>query len=293
VRHGVARVAAIAACLLGILTQVPHAGAGGNAAETDASAGVEGQNPFTEVFSKTGEATFSPPKVGIPGSVCSFHKGLTGEPGFDGIPFDPNPIADPVHGPYYVLHCVAPNGRTSDTVQQFNPADPGDPAIALAAVAERVRASLPLPIPQVATSPPADKPQLVGLKTWLWLTSPYEATKVDASIPGITSTLIAEPYQLSWNPGDGDGRDWVDCGNSPGKAWDRKKPDATTTCGHTYINRSTVDSPEGAYSVTVEVHYRMTWQATNGEGGRLADLVRITTFPMLVHELQAVIQGGR
>lgn len=142
----------------------------------------------------------------------------------------------------------------------------------------------PLPKPQPLTSPPNAK-TYVNLKTWLAV-SGWESVETSAGVPGLTTTVVAEPKEAIWKMGDGQ---TVRC-TGPGKAYDPGVPEAAqdTDCGHIYRRSSAGVSPGDDYPATVTVTYRVTWSATDGSRGDLGMLPVTTNFAMRVREVQLV-----
>jgi hypothetical protein len=198
----------------------------------------------------------------------------------------PNPE---VGRPYFV-QCRDPSGAIVSTViDEFDPADLAPGVAAALPIALDALNNLRLPAPEIVTSPPADGEQIVGVKTWFWLDR-WQSESAAAQSANVRATVVATPYVVVWNPGDGESN--VTCWNQ-GKAWDPNWPTAKTDCGHVYIHRSTLKSPGATFSLSATISYRVTWSATNGESGTFDQPISTTgTVPLLVHEIQAVIGPG-
>jgi hypothetical protein len=197
---------------------------------------------------------------------------------------------NPEVGRPYFVQCMDPSDEiVSTAIDEFNPGDL-TPAVAAAfPIAQDAVNNLRLLAPEIATSPPADVEQVVGIETWFWLNR-WQAESAVAETGNVKATVVATPYVAVWDPGDRE--DKVTCWNQ-GKAWDPNRPNADTDCGHVYIHRSTLKSPNGTFSLSATIWYRVTWSATNGETGTFDQPISITgTVPLLVHEVQAVIGPG-
>lgn len=142
----------------------------------------------------------------------------------------------------------------------------------------------PLPKPQPATSPP-DAQTYVNLQTWLAVTG-WESVETSASVPGLTTTVVAEPTEAVWKLGDGE---TLVCAG-PGKTYDHTVPEEhqDTDCGHVYRRSSAGATPDNNYPASVTVNYHVTWSATDGSRGDLGLLPVTTNFPMRVREVQLV-----
>ncbi len=198
----------------------------------------------------------------------------------------------PSHPGLTLAECVAFLERTEDRdacvpATPSPPPEPGAPptrsardapTIDAGVVAERVRESMPVHLPAVHTSPPADGFQLVGLQTWYWLDPDgWAPTSVRAEVADAWIEVTATPTVARWTPGDGAGV--VTC-DGPG----RRHPGtagARTDCGHTYVE-------VGAVEIDVAVVYGIAWTASTGETGTLAPLVLDTSVTIEIQQRQAV-----
>ena len=142
----------------------------------------------------------------------------------------------------------------------------------------------PLPKPQPATSPP-NAQTYVNLQTWLAV-SGWESVETSASVPGLTTTVVAEPTEAVWKLGDGA---TLVCAG-PGKNYDHTMPEENqdTDCSHVYRRSSAGATPDNNYPASVTVKYHVTWSATDGSRGDLGLLPVTTNFPMRVREVQLV-----
>jgi hypothetical protein len=157
-------------------------------------------------------------------------------------------------------------------------------------IARQLARRLPLPEPDVATSPPAGRDQLVGVPTWLWVRDAWEPRSVSASLGGATVTVTATPRSVRWDMGTGDR---VTC-DGPGTAYDPSAPDSAqdTDCSYTY-RRSSAAQPGERYPVSTRVRWRVRWTASGiAGGGDLGSVTRSTGLSLRVAEGQALVTSG-
>ncbi|MEY2463167.1 MAG: hypothetical protein QOH64_1305 [Acidimicrobiaceae bacterium] len=218
------------------------------------------------------------------GSVtCQLHD-FAGPTGGGGPIVGPGELAQPpfVEGQSYIVVCTNDAGETVyAAIITYQPGISLVDAITLARQAYR---ELPLLYPDPHTSPPFNTPQLVGMRTWLWIDeAQWHDQSATAAVLGLSATATAHPTKVIWDLGDGT---TVTC-LGPGIAYDTARPPAEqhTDCSHVY-QRS------GAYDVTATIVWEVTWTASNGAGGSLAPLQRGTGFPVPVEQRQAVITNG-
>jgi hypothetical protein len=161
----------------------------------------------------------------------------------------------------------------------YNPAD----IIDAGTLARRAFNELPLLYPRPRTAPPVTAKQLVGVKTWLWVDpADWVDQSATASIVGLSATVTARPSKVIWKMGDGT---TVTC-NGPGTPYNNSRPDneQSSDCSHIYQH-------DGIYTVLATIVWTVSWTATNGQGGVLANVQRSTQFPLTVEQRQAVING--
>jgi hypothetical protein len=181
---------------------------------------------------------------------------------------------DPASGGWYAKIC----GPDYKGVFYIGRVDPGD----LLAEARR-RLSLPFPVPH--TSPTGE--QLVNVPTWLWIDGQsWHALRSTASVPGVSVTVIAEPFDSVWSMGDGS---QVTCAGT-GTPFDpaRSNPAAESSCSHTY-RHSSAGEIDQQFHGSVTVQWRATWSVTGAPGGgNLDSLFRTTSFAESVSEVEAL-----
>jgi hypothetical protein len=170
---------------------------------------------------------------------------------------------------------------------QYNPADAVNPGPDLAALARQAYDDVPLTFPEPMTSPAIDIEQITGLPTWLWIDpGGWQTLRARAELAGFWVEVVAEPQRVQWDLGDGE---QITC-DGPGTPYDPSVADGdqSTDCSHVYQNVS-VDQPGGQYAASATIEWSVTWQASTGATGVLADASRTTTFGMTVSERQAVV----
>ncbi len=205
-------------------------------------------------------------------------------------------------GAYYDFHCqtVSPSGATVGEVQGTSwipdaatgaglQAARGVPAIAplppAAVLAREAADELLLPAPRLEMSPAADRDQVVGFPTWLWLDpaslSPRSRT---VAVPGESVTAGAVPVSTTWVLGDGSTLTCTGAGTpyTSGVAPAAASPD----CGHTYSQPS-VGQPGGRFAVTVTTRWQISW-AGAGQAGVLPELARSAVGSVRVAEVQTL-----
>jgi enoyl reductase len=161
------------------------------------------------------------------------------------------------------------------------PAPPG-PSLDARTLAEIARAFLTVPTTPISSNPDTalGKPSTVNLPTWLW--SAPAAVDVTAAIPGLASTVTARledirivsvPADATRNPGSGD------CGGL-GRAFDGGV--GAPPCGVTF------GASAAAVTVGLSAVWRLTWAATNGQGGDLGTVPFAQDLGFTVHEVQVI-----
>jgi len=163
------------------------------------------------------------------------------------------------------------------------------PVVDIMTIVRQVYAEVPLALPVPHTSPPVDADQLVGFPIWMWVDGAvWRSFDAQASVSGITVTVVAQPKSLQWTMGDGT---VVSCAG-PGTAWvEGSDGDQRSDCSHIYQYVS-AHQPDGRYHASVTVTWSVAWSASTGEAGTLPDASRSTGFDLNVVERQAVITYG-
>lgn len=159
----------------------------------------------------------------------------------------------------------------------LTPADPTNPDPVLTLL-EQAAATLSIPLPNIATTPPRGGTQLVGLPVWFWSTN-HQPTSATASITDLSATITAIPGPLAIDMGDGT---TLICptGGTPYKPA-LPSSSQSSDCSAPYDRNAT-------YTVTASVTWTLTWTATNGQSGTLPAATRTTTFTLAVQQAQGV-----
>jgi hypothetical protein len=166
----------------------------------------------------------------------------------------------------------------------FTPAQPLPVINAAADAALLARELLPLPDPDIATSPPVGRPQLAGVATWYRIGDAWQTFSATATLEGVSATVTATPTTVVWEPGDGAAA--FTC-TGPGDVYDPNDPRAVSDCAHTY----TVATADGAsVALTATITYEVAWTATDGSADTLDPVTRTATVALEVDEVQAVIR---
>jgi hypothetical protein len=198
-----------------------------------------------------------------------------------------------VEGDWYYTSCRYDDNGELDYAAywQYTPADPVNPGPDMEALARRAYDQVPLTFPVPRTSPAIGLEQITGLPTWLWVDpAGWQPLSARAELAGFWVEVTAEPQRVTWDMGDGT---VVEC-DGPGTAYDISLADGaqSTDCQHTYQVVST-DEPAGQYPTSATITWAVTWRASTGDTGVLADASRTTTFGLTVSERQAVVTYDR
>jgi hypothetical protein len=192
-------------------------------------------------------------------------------------------------GAWYLVSCTSSSfsGTAGGIVWVL--AGSAAPLPAPEVLAQQAVNQLSLPGPQVVTSPPPERMQLVNVPTWLWLDqdawAPMSAT---ASVPGESVTATATPTSVTWVLGDGS---TVEC-SGPGTPYRAGSDPAAASpdCGHTYV-RSSAGEPGGVFVVSATVSWGVSW-AGGGQSGTLPALTTTSSVQLRVGESQAINTSG-
>jgi hypothetical protein len=223
------------------------------------------------------------------GPVCTYTPvDLSAEAGFGVPPGGPTP------GSWYLVQCPGLPGQSVSI--EWIPAKgnvPPPPVTANAgALAAEAAASIVLPAPEIVTSPTTFS--IVNLPTWLAVNPvmwhSYQAT---ASVGAVTATAVATPVAVTWIMGDGG---VVHCGG-PGTLYEPDLPAGgqSSTCSYSY-GRTSDEEPatdgdpnDGAFVVTAQVQWNVTWTASgDAGGGTLPSLTTRSTEAVRVEQVESV-----
>lgn len=166
------------------------------------------------------------------------------------------------------------------------PTTPGGPAPIPSVLAKTALSKAAWPTIKVDFNPSPDR-LLVNFPTWLHLTSGWRSITASASEAGVSATVTAKPESVQWEMGDGA---TVIC-HSAGTSYDARLTwQANLTardCGYTYTTSSS-GAAGSRYSVTVTVHYAVTWTSNAGGGGSLGGYDRNATTTVAVGQIESL-----
>lgn len=244
-------------------------------AEGSPSGGADVEDDTPVVYVSTPGSTGAAKKSEI---TCTYAR--VGDKNTKVYEVDGTEIVHDEPGYWYVKRCFNAEGDEvqSETVW-IGVVDPAD-------LAAQARKALPLPLPEVATSPDSGGDQLVGIPTWLWINGGWAPASATAALPGASVTVTAVPDSVTWEMGDGSK---VVC-RGPGTPYDARRPSdqQTTDCSHTY-RRSSAGQPNDRFAVAATVAWRASWTASGvAGGGSLGVVTRTTRFGLRVAEAQAL-----
>ena len=138
-------------------------------------------------------------------------------------------------------------------------------------------------VPEIELSPPGR--QVVGVPSWLAVTSRLRYDEVSANAGPVWATAWALFRDVTWDFGNTDPP--LDCRQDVAKVWDpTTNQPQTSRCTHTYTNSS--GSP---FDVTATIHWNI-WQQTNTNPSWhwWGTISRSTTIPVQVTQLQSAIR---
>lgn len=170
---------------------------------------------------------------------------------------------------------IADNQRVTWMVDPATGVQEVDP---LTMMIDMARATIVIPLPAIATSPPLGGTQLVGLPLWFWSQSHFPVS-VTATIPGLSATLTATPGPLHIDMGDG--TSFTCSGGGTPYDPNRSYRDQSTDCAGTYDRH-------GPYTATATVVWALSWVATNGQSGTLPSVTRQASVDLNIRQAQAV-----
>lgn len=195
-------------------------------------------------------------------------------------------------GAWYRQVCVVDaKGNTTGIVMWL--AQPPAAAVNPLVLAQQALGYTPFGSPAIRLDPPANRDQLVGVTTWLWLAGgSWSPVSASASAGGVTVTTTAVPQQVTWTMGDGS---TVAC-QGPGTPYDPSRPDAQPTCSYTYA-KSSAGQRGGTFTITATESWQVAWTAAGvpagvPAGGNLGPVTRTSQLPVRVAESQAINTGG-
>jgi len=211
--------------------------------------------------------------------------------GLDGCYYEPvDPSAETIDalggqpagaGGWYARTCYSSDGSSLGSIVWLGAV----PAVSPAILAREARAHLSFPEVAVSFNPAGT--QLVGVPSWLHLSSGWEVRSATASVPGMSVVATATPNRAVWSFGDG--AEIVCYG--PGAAWQpwMDPHAASPDCGTTF-SKSSAGQPGEVFTVTVTVIWSVTWIG-GGQSGAVPPLTTTGTTTVRVAEAQTVILG--
>lgn len=152
-------------------------------------------------------------------------------------------------------------------------------------LAQRARADLVLPQPQIRTWP-APENQVVNLPTWLHVDNFVSGSR-SATAGSVTATVNASPTSVTWVMGDGA---TVSC-TTGGREY-AGSVDQTSDCSHTFP-RSSAEAPGAVYRGGVTITWHLSWTSNIGVGGDLGDVSTTADVAWAVDQIQSLIGNGR
>ncbi len=211
----------------------------------------------------------------------------------DGSTFDLFPVVPYPRQAPFILTCWQPTIRSNDPwVDPFPPfpilrhwTDPVPPQIVTdVEVAQYAANSIKFARPTPVLSPMTN--QVVGVPTWLAVTSELSYGPVSAQAGNVWATVRPRFSHATWNLGNGD---TVTCVADVATTWDPDvDPDAQSSdCAYTFDSNDEGEAFVGSVSVTWRVQF--TSNETGPRGQALAPITLTTPVVFNVRELQAVI----
>ncbi len=201
-----------------------------------------------------------------------------------------DPIGDsvwPQINSTYLLNCW-----TSDPDESYpgypvitrylGPAEVDGSAVSSADAARFAIAHLGFELPEIELSPP--RRQVVGIPTWLAVTSRLRYDQVSANAGPVWASAWASLRDVTWNLGNGAS---IVCTDDVSKVWDSTSSQPQTSrCTYTYV-----DSSGSPFNLTATVTWNI-WQRTNTNPSWhwWGTISRSTTIPVQVTQLQSAIR---
>lgn len=156
------------------------------------------------------------------------------------------------------------------------------PAVSSGDAARFAIAHIDFELPEIELSPPRE--QVVGVPTWLAITSRLRYDEVSANAGPVWATVWASLRDVTWDLGNGARRV---CHQDVSKVWDSTtNQPQSSRCTYTYTNSS--GSP---FDLTATVRWNI-WQQTNTNPSWhwWGTISRSTTIPLHVTQLQSAIR---
>jgi len=201
-----------------------------------------------------------------------------------------NPIGDsiwPQAGSTYLLNCWSSSPATPlpgyPRITQFRGRDkiPGN-AVSTADAAQFAINYLNFERPKIELSPRGE--QVVGVPTWLAVTSRLQYDRASANAGPVWATVRASLRDITWDLGNGASRE---CTRDVSKVWNPANPqDQSSHCSYTYTN-----SGGSPFNVTVTVRWRIEQRTNvNPAWHRWGTITRSSSVSVPVTQLQSAIR---
>jgi hypothetical protein len=255
-------------------------GGGGSDAWCDGAGSTPGTNTSHEVlWGRYCENNFGSPWPFEPGFTVWFY--------LEDVIDDPEVLADMGRDPTrplgaFVVFCQYGPGDNDNRFWDYlfwevdTPPTPEE-------VRDRARAQIFPPDPVMELSPALDS-AVVGLDTWLWVTTPWEPITVVEIDGGLVVEVQALPTQTTWTFGPGG--DQICAG--PGVEWSEDEPG--TYCLHR-SESSSATQPDQTYASSVAITWDFQWWLNGVDQGVFGTIDTTTTFDVQVGEIQAIETG--
>lgn len=182
--------------------------------------------------------------------------------------------------------------------QWFTPGEPGpSPLPSPEALAETIRARLEgtLPAPALASDPGVGEAAIVAVPTFVAVSNwTGVVTDEECDPGGVLCVSVTATPRLSFSPGEpgaaatacaGPGSRFVEgAGSSLAQAA------APGACAYVYRLRTGVGDRPEAWPGLVTTTWELVWASTSGASGSLPPVVKSTSLPRPVHEVQTMIE---
>ena len=248
---------------------------GGTTDDGDITAGVE-TGPSGGGGGSPGPATFGPQCTWVPATI--------GNLGGASLPSD---VVDNTDIDAQITNSEGEFGWLrlcpGDLVAAFVWQGPVDPVDLVPGAADRARAQLPRPVPNMSPAPEIGS--VVNLGLWFAVDDPG-VTTARASLGTAWAEVQGRFDSVSIDPGDGSPP--VTCDGFGTPYPDGSDDPDEGPCGHTYRQRTPDAQP---HQMTYTITYDLTWRTSDGGSGSLGTFDRAVTFDYDIDEIQTVGTG--
>lgn len=127
---------------------------------------------------------------------------------------------------------------------------------------------------------------IVGMPVWLWIApDKWRSPKpVHLEAGPVWVDVSAQPVSQVWAFGDGKRVTCYSRGTEYKLGMDARR--GSPDCGYKYL-RTSKDQPNGAYTMSVTVNWRITWVGSGNTAGELPIHAVSQSFPYVVREARA------